>query len=50
VNHEERVQLAAKLTDMMVKKYGGDILLGGICGSTAKNTDTEYSDLEMFFV
>ena len=50
VNHKERIQLSAKLTDMMVKKYGGDVLLGGIYGSTAKNTDTEHSDLEMFFV
>jgi len=50
MNHEERVQLANKLTDMMIKKYGNDILLAGIGGSTARNTDTEYSDLEMFFV
>jgi len=50
MNHEERVQLANKLTDMMVKKYGDEILLGGIGGSTARNTDTEYSDLEMFFI
>jgi len=50
MNHEERVQLANKLTEMMVKKYGNEILLGGIYGSTAKNTDTEYSDLEMFFI
>jgi len=50
MNHEERVQLANKLTDMMLEKYGDEILLGGIYGSTAKNTDTEYSDLEMFFV
>jgi hypothetical protein len=50
MHHEERVQLANKLTNMMMKKYGDEILLGGIYGSTAKNTDTEYSDLEMFFV
>jgi len=50
MNHEERVRTANKLTEMMVKKYGDDILLGGIFGSTAKDTDTKYSDLEMFFV
>jgi len=50
MNHDERVQTANKLTALMVKKYGDDILLGGIFGSTAKGTDTEYSDLEMFFV
>jgi len=50
MNHAERVQTANKLTEMMVKKYGDDVLLGGIFGSTAKGTDTEYSDLEMLFV
>jgi len=50
MNHEGRVQLANKLSKMMLKKYGDDVLLGGIFGSTAKGTDTEYSDLEMFFV
>jgi len=50
MNHEERVQLANKLSELMMTKYGNHILLGGIFGSTAKGTDTEYSDLEMFFV
>jgi len=50
MNHEERVETANKFTEMMVKKYRDDILLGGIFGSTARGTDTEHSDLEMFFV
>jgi len=50
MNHEERVQTANKLTKMMLKKCGDDILLGGIFGSTARGTDTEFSDLEMLFV
>lgn len=50
MKHEERVQLAHILTDMMVKKYGDEVLLSGIYGSTAKNTDTEFSDLEMLFL
>lgn len=50
MNHEERIQIANRLTNMMIEKYGGDILLGGICGSTARNADTEYSDLEMLFI
>ncbi|UCH32595.1 MAG: hypothetical protein JSV05_04250, partial [Candidatus Bathyarchaeota archaeon] len=50
MNHEERVSLARKITGLFLKKYGEDILLGGIYGSTAKGTDTEYSDLEMFFI
>jgi len=50
MNHEGRIQLANRLSEMMLKKYGDEVLLGGIFGSTAKGTDTEHSDLEMFFV
>lgn len=50
MNHEERVNLASKLTELLLKRYRDEILLGGIYGSTAKGTDTEYSDLEMFFI
>lgn len=50
MNHKERVNLANKLSELILKKYGDEILLGGIYGSTAKGTDTEYSDLEMFFI
>jgi hypothetical protein len=50
MKHEERIQIANRLTRMMIEKYGSDILLGGIYGSTARKTDTEYSDLEMLFI
>jgi len=50
MNHEERVDLAGKIASLLLTKYGDEILLGGIYGSTAKGTDTEYSDLEMFFI
>jgi len=50
LNHRERVNLAHKLSELLLKKYRDEILLGGIYGSTAKGTDTEYSDLEMFFI
>lgn len=50
MNHEERVQLANKITEMLLTRYGDEILLGGIYGSTARGTDIEYSDLEMFFI
>jgi hypothetical protein len=50
LNHRERVSLARKLSELLLKKYGDQIVLGGIYGSTAKGTDTEYSDLEMFFI
>jgi kanamycin nucleotidyltransferase len=50
MNHEERINLAEEITELFLKKQGEDVLLGGIYGSTAKGTDTEYSDLEMFFI
>jgi hypothetical protein len=50
MNHEERVNLASNITSKFLTKYREDILLGGIYGSTAKGTDIEYSDLEMFFI
>lgn len=50
MNHEKRIHLADGLTSLIIEKYGSEILLGGIFGSTARNTDTEYSDLEMLFI
>jgi len=50
LKHKERVNIANNLTDRILKRFRDDILLGGIYGSTAKNTDVEYSDLEMLFV
>ena len=50
MNHEERVDLAKQITDLLLEKRRDDVLLGGIYGSTAKGTDTEYSDLEMLFI
>ena len=50
MNHEQRIQLANRITERLLEKYKNEILLGGIYGSTARGTDIEYSDLEMFFV
>jgi len=50
LNREGRVNLANKLTDLLLRKFGDNILLGRIYGSTAKNVGTEYSDLELFFI
>ena len=50
MNHEERVDLASNITSKFLTKYREDTLLGGIYGSTAKGTDIEFSDLEMFFM
>ena len=50
ITHEQRVETAEKLASLLLAKYGDEILLGGIYGSVAKETDTDYSDLEMFFI
>ena len=50
MNHKQRIRLANGITEMFLEKYKNEILLGGIYGSTARGTDIECSDLEMFFV
>lgn len=50
MNHNERMQIAEYFTKKMMQKYRKDILVGGIFGSTSRNEDTKYSDLEMIFI
>jgi hypothetical protein len=50
MEHEKRIQLAQNLCARMVARHPGAILLGGVYGSTARGTDTQWSDLEMLFV
>jgi len=50
MRHSERMQLAKDLCLRMVATYPNDILLGGVYGSTARGTDTLWSDLDMMFV
>jgi kanamycin nucleotidyltransferase len=50
MTHEVRWQLALHLCERMVATYAGEIIVGGVYGSTARGTDTEWSDLEMLFV
>ena len=50
MKHEERMQLARDLCARMVAIYTCDIILGGVYGSTARGTDTDWSDLELLFV
>lgn len=44
------MQLARDLCDRMVTRHPGDIRLGGVYGSTARGTDTPWSDIEILFV
>ena len=50
MKHDERMQLSRDLCAGMVSKRPGDIILGGVYGSTARGTDTDWSDLELLFV
>ena len=50
MKHEERMQLARDLCARMVASHTDDIILGGIYGSTARGTDTDWSDLELLFI
>jgi hypothetical protein len=44
------MELAQALCDRLVNRYGPDVMMGGIYGSTARGLDIESSDLEMLFV
>jgi kanamycin nucleotidyltransferase len=46
----DRARLAEDLCARVVDKYGDGIILGGVYGSTARGTDTTWSDLEMLFI
>ncbi|MBO0887521.1 hypothetical protein J2P12_00310 [Candidatus Bathyarchaeota archaeon] len=45
--HDQRVQIAHQISDRVLDKYGNDVLAVYIYGSTSKNLDRPYSDLEM---
>lgn len=50
MHHDEKMQVAGKLVDRIVRTYGDKILLAGIYGSVARNEDTKFSDLELIFI
>lgn len=50
MKHDERMQLARDLCARTVARHTGNIILGGVYGSTARGTDTDWSDLELLFV
>lgn len=50
MDHDRRIRLADEITDIIKEKYGVEVLLGGVYGSVAMGTDTEFSDLEMLFI
>lgn len=50
LTHSERFQLAHDLCERMEQRYPGQVIIGGVYGSTARGIDTPWSDLEMWFV
>jgi kanamycin nucleotidyltransferase len=50
VTHRERWPLAETICGKMVARYGDEVLLGAVYGSSARDEDTAWSDLEMQFV
>src|SRR5512136_1748508 len=48
MNHNDRIELARKIADQIVNRYGQDIIGIALYGSVAKNEDAEYSDLEFW--
>lgn len=47
MNHAQRLELANELTQLILVRYGGEVLGVAVYGSVARGEDTEYSDLEM---
>ena len=50
MDHQEREHLARGICARLVAGHPEEIVLGGVYGSTARGTDTPWSDLEMLFV
>lgn len=50
LTHDERWQFACDLTARMTAQFPGEIIVGGVYGSTARGTDLATSDLDMLFV
>lgn len=50
MDHEERIQIAEHLTKKVLQRYKKHILVGGLCGSTARGEDHDYSDIEILFI
>lgn len=49
-DHEQRLRIAQRIADRVVKKYENDVLAVFVCGSTSKKLDRPFSDLELIVV
>jgi len=50
MNHEDRLALAKEIAGRFHSHFGEDVRAIGIYGSLARNTDTAYSDIEMYCI
>ena len=50
MEHKERFAFTQELCDRIVQRYGKEIVVAGVFGSTARGNDTEWSDVEMLFI
>lgn len=47
MTHEERMELAGRLRDLILERYGDTVLAIFVTSSTARGLDLEFSDLEL---
>jgi len=50
MEHEEKIHLARSISTRVVAQQPGNVVVSGVYGSTARGTDTTWSDLEMLFI
>jgi kanamycin nucleotidyltransferase len=50
MEHQQRMDLAGKIADRLIARYGTSVKAIGLYGSVARNEDGPYSDIEMFCV
>ena len=48
--HRDRLRIARRISGRVLQKYGSKILAVYVCGSTSKNLDRPFSDLELIVV
>ena len=50
IDHDKRNELAQEIVTRIADRLGTALLLGGVYGSTARGSDTPWSDLELLFI
>lgn len=50
MRHKERIQIIEEIIKKLVHKYKKEVILGGVYGSVANDTDAEYSDIDLLFI